>query len=158
MKNFYKEHRIFVILMGIVALCIIIMLIIGLKYFYFGNSKDERNNCPKINNDKTNEISKSLKAEQLVKDITINVNEKSPIVYMTIAFNNGISLVEAQGKAVTVLEKFTKEEKECYDFQFILKQDKTEGNEGFKIMGSANANGTSLTWNNNTQKSETSEK
>ena len=67
------------------------------------------------------------------------------------------SLVEAQGKALELLEKFNDEEKKFYDFHFTLEQKKSETGSGFIISGAKNVNGTNLVWNNNNEVTEKSD-
>ena len=70
-------------------------------------------------------------------------------VYFRFTFNSTASLVEAQSFAVKALDDFSDTEKAYYDFHFTLIEEASEKNEGFKIMGAKNVNGTNLVWDNN---------
>ena len=62
---------------------------------------------------------------------------------------NSIEIDDAKEVAKNSLDKFSDEEKKFYDFEFTIKQEKTDDQEGFLIMGSKNVNGIGLSWNNN---------
>ena len=40
-KRFYKEHRVFTILMSIVIVCLILIITVLVQIFYFGNGNDK---------------------------------------------------------------------------------------------------------------------
>jgi len=151
MKQFYHEHRIFVILMGLAAICLILILFLLFRYFYFGSSRNApRRTCENINEAVKVEKVSGLKEDKVINDADIRVNDRSNIIFVTINFNYEATLEVAKGKAITAYEKFDEEAKECYDFQFMLVQPATEGTEGFRIMGARNLTGTNFVWNNNT--------
>ena len=154
MKRFYKENRVFVILMAIVAVCLIVIVGVLLKYFFFGNSsspygnriKDEKKY--KLSEKEEKKIVSDLQTDETIKEAKVLTKVRT--IYVTITFNPGITLVEAQSKAVTVLEKFDEGQLGYYDIEFILKAQANESSEGFTIMGAKNVNGTNIVWNNNT--------
>ncbi len=154
MKQFYKENRVFSILMLIVAICLIIMIGVALKYFFFGNSsspygdrlKDESKY--KLSEKEEKEIVSSLESDETIKSASVRTSIRT--IYVNIEFNPGISLLEAQGKAVSVLEKFSEGQMGYYDIEFILSSLSTDSADGFTIMGAKNVNGTNIVWNNNT--------
>ena len=150
MKKFYHEHRIFVILMGLAAICLILVIFLLFRYFAFGNSRNvSRRTCENISEAVKSEKVSSLKEDKLIDGANIRVNERSNIVFVTINFNDEASLEVAKSRAVTAYEKFEDKAKECYDFQFMLVQEATPGIDGFRIMGAKNLTGTNFVWNNN---------
>ncbi len=154
MKQFYKENRVFSILMLIVAICVILIIGVMLKYFFFGNSsnpygdrlKDEKKY--KISDTEKKEIASNLETDEAIKKASVRVSVRT--IYVNIEFNPGISLMEAESKAVTVLEKFSEKQMGYYDIEFILECEGNDQAEGFTIMGAKNVNGTNIVWNNNT--------
>lgn len=154
MKQFYKENRVFVILMAIVAICVILIIGVLLKYFFFGNSsspygdrlKDEKKY--KLSEKEEKKIAADIENDETVKKASVRTSVRT--IYVTIDFNPEITLVEAQSKAVTVLEKLNEGQLGYYDIEFILKKEATDSAEGFTIMGAKNVNGTNIVWNNNT--------
>ena len=71
------------------------------------------------------------------------------MIYINITFTDGISLVEAEGKAQATVELFSEKELKFYDINYTLIQKKSDNVEGFTIMGAKNVNGSGVVWNNN---------
>ena len=73
MKQFYKENRVFSILMIVVAVCLLLIIGITLKYFIFGSSsspygdrlKDEKKY--KISDDLKTEVKSTLESDESIK-------------------------------------------------------------------------------------------
>lgn len=154
MKQFYKENRVFSILMIVVAVCLLLIIGITLKYFIFGSSsspygdrlKDEKKY--KISDDLKTEVKSTLESDESIKKASVRVSVRN--IYISMEFNTGVSLEEAKGKAVTALEKFSEDELGYYDVEFILTEESADNSEGFTIMGAKNVNGSNIVWNNNT--------
>lgn len=154
MKQFYKENRVFSILMIVVAVCLLLIIGITLKYFIFGSSsspygdrlKDEKKY--KISDDLKTEVKSTLESDESIKNASVRVSVRT--IYISMEFNTGVSLEEAKGKAVTALEKFSEDELGYYDVEFILTEESADNSEGFTIMGAKNVNGSNIVWNNNT--------
>lgn len=157
MKNiikFFKEHRIFTMLMAIVVVCIVLIITVLVNVFYMGNGSNKYGN--RLEGIKEVEISKSKQSDfenniannDKVKKADIRIQGK--IIYITLEIATGVKLEEAEGIALKSLDEFSDEEKAFYDFNFTLKQEDTNNSEGFIISGAKNKNGTGLVWNNNT--------
>ena len=154
MKQFYKENRVFAILMLIVGICLVLIIGVMLKYFFFGNSaspygdrlKDEKKY--KLSEKEQKEISSKLEEDETIQEANVHISVRT--IYVSIKFNSGITLVEAEGKAAGSLELFSEKQMGYYDIEFILTSDGADGAEGFTIMGAKNVNGTNIVWNNNT--------
>lgn len=154
MKQFYKENRVFSILMIVVAVCLLLIIGITLKYFIFGSSsspygdrlKDEKKY--KISDDLKTEVKSTLESDESIKKASVRVSVRT--IYISMEFNTGVSLEEAKGKVVTALEKFSEDELGYYDVEFILTEESADNSEGFTIMGAKNVNGSNIVWNNNT--------
>ena len=153
MKKYLKENRTLFILMIIAISCIVISIILLLKYFYFGNggtkygSRLEGIENVQISDSKRDEVASKISEDNLVKSATVTIMGKR--VDIRIVFEDTASLVDAEGIALKSLDNFSDEEKSFYDFEFTLKQEATEKTEGFLIMGAKNVNGSNLVWNNN---------
>lgn len=155
MKKFFKENRIFVIMMGIVLVCLIIIVSLLFVYFYRGNSKDKygtRLNDIKdvqiTNNEKSSVLNK-IKADENIKDASINIFGK--VVYINLAFKDGVLLDVAKSKALEFLDNFTEEELSIYDFQITLKETSSSG---YLVSGAKNNGASIITWNNNRSSEE----
>lgn len=153
-KQFYKEHRVFTILMAIVIVCVILIATVLIQCFYIGNGTDKYGN--RLDGIEKYEISE---ARQSDFENNIANNDKvmkadlilqGRIVYVTLQFEQSVSLEEAKSIALKSLDEFSEEEQKYYDFMFTLKQD-VVGSDGFVISGAKNASGTNLVWNNNTK-------
>lgn len=158
-KKFYQNNRVFVILMSIVLICIIIMMVCLINYFYgskkstvYGDRLDGIENV-EITESRQSEIESKLLSDELINKADIMLTGK--IVYVRLEFKEKASLIEAQGKAVGILDEFSEEEKKFYDYHFTLKQSASENNDGFIISGAKNVNGTNIVWNNNVEKKAT---
>ena len=155
MKKFFKENRIFVIMMGIVLVCFIIIVSLLFVYFYRGNSKDKygtRLNDIKdvqISNSEKNNVIAKIKNNPEIENVSINIFGK--IVYINLTLKEGILLDVAKSKALEILDNFTEEELNLYDFQITLKE---SSDTGYLISGAKNNGATTITWNNNRSSEE----
>ncbi len=153
-KNFWNQNRVLFVLFIIVFVCAIIILGVVLKYF-FGSSKSSYGDRldgiqeVEITDEVKNHFLESFNNDELVSNATIHI--KGKIIYITLHFKDGVSLVEAQSKALASLTSFEEKYLEFYDFHYTLKGEATENSDGFLIMGAKNVNGSGLVWNNNTE-------
>lgn len=158
-KQFYKEHRVFTILMAIVIVCVILIATVLIQCFYIGNGTDKYGK--RLEGIEKYEISESRQSDfennvaNNDKVTKADIILQGRIVYITLQFEQAVSLEEAESIALESLDSFSEEEKKYYDFMFTLKQDMV-GNDGFVISGAKNASGTTLVWNNNTKTSSSS--
>lgn len=152
-KKFWQENKVLATMTFIIIVCIIICVALLLKYFYFGNGGTKYGDRldgienVMITEDKKNEVKEALEAAEIVDSAKVEITGK--IVYTRIVFGEKATLVEAESLAVKALDYFSDEEKGFYDFSFTLIQEASANNEGFKIMGAKNVNGSNLVWNNN---------
>lgn len=152
-KKMWMENRILFVLFIITFICVCVILGVIVKYFFgvtksnYGERLEGIENV-QITDTLKNDFLASMKEDTTIKDISFE--SKGKIVYIYITFHEGISLVEAQGKALASLQKFEQNYLDFYDFHFTLKSDATENGGGFLIMGAKNVNGSGLVWNNNT--------
>lgn len=153
-KRFCKEHRIFIILMAVVIVCVILIGSLLFQCFYSGGTDKYGNRLDNIENytiesTKLDEIKAKILQDQSIKSAEIKITGK--IVYSTVTFVENTDLEVAKNVAVKILEDFTEAEELYYDFNFTLKSAKTDTNDGFLISGAKNSNGNGLIWNNNRQ-------
>ncbi len=153
MKKYFKNNRVISLLLGIIILSVIVIIVFSLKYFYFGNGQtnygDRLGGIKEvtINAERKKTLVTKFESDKLVKKSTLDVVGK--IIYIVVDFETKASLIEAQSKAVAMLEEFSEKEEAFYDFHFTLKQVASSGNDGFVISGAKNVKGTNLVWNNN---------
>lgn len=152
MKKFYKENRVYVILMGVVLVCFIIIGIFLLKYFYYGSGATKYGNrldggeTIEIKSKKEKSISTAIKENEKVSNAVVRAAGK--IVYISIYVSSDTTLQDAENIAVKALDYFSDEEKAFYELQFFLKNENKDN--GFTISGSKSIGDASITWNNNT--------
>lgn len=152
-KKFFKEHRIFTMLMAIVVVCLVLIITVLINVFYMGNGSNKYGNRlegienVKISSSKLSDFENNVANNDKVKNVEIRVQGK--IIYITMQIEPGVKLEEAEGIALKSLENFSEEESAFYDFNITLKQNSTENSDGFIISGAKNKNGTGLIWNNN---------
>ena len=164
LKGFLQRNKVIIILTLIVLVCVVIMALCLLANFYGGNDGDKYGRRTEgiekveITSARQSEIESKLEADEFISNRT-SIKIQGKIIYLRIVFEEGITLADAQAKAVTVLEEFSDEEKNFYDFHFTLKQASSETSEGFTIAGAKNVHGTNVVWNNNieVEKEETTE-
>lgn len=157
-KKFYKEHRIFTILMAVVLVCIVLIATVLIQCFYVGNGNDKYGN--RLEGIENYEISESRQKDfennvannEKVKSVDIQITGK--IIYITMQIQPNVALVEAKSIAQKSLESFSAEEQGFYDFNITLKQNSSDKSDGFIISGAKNKNGKGLVWNNNRQVTE----
>ena len=152
--KFFKEHRVFTILMAIVVVCIVLIVTVLINVFYMGNGTNKYGNRlegidkVQISESKQSDLENNIANNEKIKKVDIRVQGK--VVYITMQVEPGVILEEAEGIALKSLDEFSDEEKAFYDFNFTLKQNSSENSDGFIISGAKNKNGTKLIWNNNT--------
>ena len=154
LKNLWVENRVLLVLFIIVIICCFTIIGVCINYF-FGSSKSsygdrlEGINEVEITKDMKNNFVDTMESDQLISEVNLKVHGK--IVYVTLSFEDDVTLVEAQSKALASLLMFKEDYLSFYDFHYTLKGNKTDSSDGFLIMGAKNVNGTGLVWINNTE-------
>lgn len=158
-KKFYKEHRVFTILMAVVIVCVILIVTVLIQCFYVGNGNDKYGNRLEgienyqISESRQNDFEHNQANNDKVKSVDLIITGK--IIYITFQFQENVDLVEAESIALKSLEEFSEDEQNFYDFNITLKKKSTESSDGFIISGAKNKNGSGLKWNNNRQVTDT---
>ena len=153
LKGFYRNNRIYCILMGVSILCIALIAIAFLMYFIHQTKNDVYGNrlngieSVAISNEHKNEVITYFKEQEIVEEATINI--KGKIIYINIYLNNG-KVEDAQSLAIKSLEQFTEDEKNFYDINFTFaKKEETDDEEKdstFPIMGYKKSDKTIISW------------
>ena len=154
MKKFYKENRVFVILMGIALVCIAIIVGLLTNYVVKSSTNDMYGN--RLDGIKDVEITDSMVTEwqekilamAKVQDVVINIHGK--IVNFNIDFNNEVTLEEVKNTSISCLDLLTEDYRNFYDLQFIVTQSKNEESDSmYPILGYMKAGRTTISWSNN---------
>ena len=159
-KKFWNENRVLFVLGLILIVCVVVVGIVSLTYFYgsssnaYGNRLDSIKDAPL-----SDKLLKSVKTEMNSKTgvKNTNVKVKGKIVYIEVEYNDGITMDDAKKTTKEALKLFSEKELSLYDLQFIIK------NNDYTLMGAHNSNGSStseeddIVWNNYTIKEEKAE-
>ena len=160
-KRFYKEHRVFTILMSIVIVCMVLIGTVLFQCFYGGKGNDKYGNRlegikdVQIADSRLSDFENNIKTDGTVKEAEIKITGK--IIYVTLQMNEKVDIEAAKGIATKSLENFSAEEKDFYDFNYTLKKNTGEGIEGYLISGAKNKKSEAIIWNNNRKVTNTNE-
>ena len=145
-KKVWMENKILLVL----AIILLICLGVSVTYFYgsnsdkYGSRLDASKELP-LKNELFDDIKTELEKSESVSKVDTNL--KGNIVYVNITFNEGTDVEAAKKVADVVPTLFNDDELAVYDLQFTIK---SEGENGFTLMGARNSNGSGLiVWNNN---------
>lgn len=153
LRAFYKNNRVYSILMIISTMCIIAILVGVVLYFVGQTNKDKYGHrldgidAVSIKDDKIKEIETKIGENELVKDVNINVSGK--LIYVTISLNSG-KHSDSESIAQASLDLFSEEEKGFYDIQYIVDNLDKTSEENFPVMGYIKAGNSVIKWTNYT--------
>lgn len=146
LKKFYENNRIYSILMIISIICLLIIIFSVVFYFIhqtttsqYGNRLDNILDYPVEN--EINNVTEFLKSSDGVSDVSVDL--KGRIIYIIIKIDPAKSNEDIQNICTESLLKFSDNQKNYYDIQFIVER------EGFSpYLGSKSASQTIITWGN----------
>ena len=148
-KGFYENNRVYVILMIVSIICILIAVIGTCLYFVGQSTTDVYGNRlegidkVKIKDDRITEIEGSIKENELVDSAKIDIHGK--LIYLVIKIKDGVP-TDAENIAIKTLEKFSDDEKNFYDMQFIFDSLSEKDDNVFPIMGYKKASNSNISW------------
>ena len=127
-KKFYKNNRIYCILMGVSIFCLALIAVLGIVYFVNQTKNDKYGDrlngieSVQITDDHINEMVSEIEKNELVEKASISV--KGKIVYITVTLKDG-KRQDAEGIAVKSLSGLTEDEKAFYDVSFAFTNNDT---------------------------------
>lgn len=154
LKSFYKNNRVYSILMIISIICIVAILVGVVLYFLGQTSKDKYGNrlegieSVQIKDDKITDIEKKITENELVKSTEVVI--KGKLIYVTITLNSGTH-ADSESIAQSSLELFSEEERAFYDIQYIVDNEDDSIEENFPVMGYIKAGNSVIKWTNYVQ-------
>ena len=154
LKSFYKNNRVYSILMIISIICIVAILVGVVLYFLGQTSKDKYGNRldgiekVEIKESKLNDIEKKITENELVNNVDAVL--KGRLVYITITLNSGTH-ADTESIAQSSLDLFSEEEKAFYDIQYIVDNKDEKIEENFPVMGYIKAGNSVIKWTNYVQ-------
>lgn len=146
LKNFYKNNRIYSILMIISLFCLILM--VSGVVIYFVNQTVSSPYGNRLDGIKNHNIDSSIEdLKKYYKDskgvTNSNVRVQGRIIYIDVEMEKTTSNEAIQNLAVGCLEKIPDTEKTYYDIQFIFKREDLT-----PYLGSKSASQTVISWAN----------
>lgn len=150
MKNFYRENRVFSILMIISIMCILV--ICGFLLIYFFNGQGSNKYGDRLTGINENELSKTeisdykdkLMLEKGIDKAEVNLHGK--IIYVTIFLEKDSSVSDGVNASLKTLDSFSEEKQSFYDFNFIIEKEEKDEAEKFPVMGYKNALTSNIVW------------
>ena len=155
--NFYKTHRVLVILMAIAIVCLIVIGVFLIGSFYVNKDGDKYGsrlqNIEDYPLEKDRLIILQNKYEENENVDKVEMTVTGRIVYTHILSTDAGTLDALKEISSQILEEFSEDEKKYYDFHFTIKKisyTAADGNkiDGFLVLGAHNKNGNGLNWNN----------
>ena len=151
-KKVWNENRVLLVLGIILIICLVVVSIVSLTYFYgssdsvYGNRLEESEKTP-LNSKLFEDIKSELKQNESVKEVSTTL--KGNILYINITFNDATEMDSAKEIATSALTLFNDDELAVYDIEFTISSLSTPDFVGYTLMGARNANGIGeVVWNN----------
>ena len=146
LKKFYKNNRIYCILMGISLFCLALIAMLFVVYFVNQTRNDTYGNrlngieSMEISDSEKDEIVNVIKESDKVDKATVNI--KGKIIYVNVYLLDGNRDL-ANSIAVKVLNTLNEEKKDFYDINFSFNKD---DDEAFPFMGYKKSDATIISW------------
>ena len=148
-KKFYKNNRIYCILMGVSIVCILLIVLAFIFYFIEQTKNDAYGNrlngieSVTISDKHKTEIADSIKENEKISKVDIDI--KGKIIYINVYLKDG-TRDEAQAMAIKSLEKLTEDEKLFYDINFAFSKPDNTDDKTFPMMGYKKSDATIISW------------
>ena len=143
-KRFYRNNRIYCILMGISFASIILIVLALLAHFIhqntanaYGNRLEDIKNYPVQDN--IDESKSKTQENNLVENISVEI--KGKIIWFVIKVKADASLEDMQNVATSTLQYFSQENLGYYDIHYLMQR---EGKKGY--FGDKSASASAITW------------
>ena len=140
LKGFYKNNRIYCIMMAISIFCIALIGVAFLVYFINQTKTDAYG-------DRLNGIENVKITDKHKEEVIAGIKENKMVDKVTIVYLNSGKKEDAQSIAIKSLDLLTDEEKEFYDINFTFsKESKSEQEASFIMMGYKKSDATIISW------------
>ena len=152
-RDFYRNNRVYSILMLISTICIVSINTGDILYFLGQTNKDKYGNRlegienVEFKTESINTIKDSFFTNELVDSVDIEV--KGKLIYVSIILKSG-KHSDSESLVQSSLELFSDEVKSFYDIQFIVDNKDKEVTENFPVMGYMSAGASVVKWTNYT--------
>lgn len=153
LKKFYKNNRIYCILMFISIVCIMVMGVAIIVYFYNQMTTDSYGS--RLENISKYDLGTSLidlenfyKEQEGVENVTVRLQGK--IIYVDVHVVEAMKNEQIQTIATTCLDKISEENRTYYDIQFMFTRNNLNA-----YLGAKNSGNTNIVWTNYSYDTET---
>lgn len=149
LKGFYKNNRVYVILMVVSIVCVLSILIGVIVYFARQSTENPygdrlaRIEDKEIKEDRLTELENVIKENEIVNNATVTV--KGARINFLITLTEGVPN-DAENIAVKLLEKLSEDEKNLYDLLFQFDSDSDSEDNVFPIEGYKKYTSSTITW------------
>lgn len=146
LKKFYQNNRIYCILMIVSAICLIVILTSVIIYFFSQTSSSVYGH--RLDDIAEHQVDKEIEDLKGFFDSNdkvkySSIDKRGKIIYVVLDVNEALANEDIQSLCTESLDKLTKDQKEYYDIQFIVKRDGLN-----PYLGSKSAHQTVLSWAN----------
>ncbi len=151
LKGFYKNNRVFVILMGVALFCIALIAVAFIYLLLTQNSGDKYGNrlngieTVEITTTRLSDLEKEIKEDEKVEKVNSRI--KGKIIHVNIYLKEG-KATDAKNIAIKSLEFFTEDEKNFYDISYSVSKEGDVDDVTFPIMGYKKSDNTIISWTN----------
>lgn len=155
MKKFLENNKVLIVLGITLVICVIAILIVVFSFFLGGGKSldglraQDISSYP-ITNENKNKYISALKENDEVIDVSFSIKENKRTVYIEIDFKEDTALDDAKSKTLESISNISEKLLSYYDFEFLIKCNKSDASDGFTLFGARNVAGSGLVWNNNT--------
>lgn len=153
LKKFYKNNRIYCILMLISIVCILVMGVSVIVYFYNQMTTDSYGS--RLENIEKYDLGNSLsdlenfyKEQEGIESVTVRLQGK--IIYVDVKTIETMKNEQIQSIATASLDKISEENRTYYDIQLMFIRDNLN-----PYLGAKNSGNTNIVWTNFTYDTET---
>lgn len=149
LRNFYKNNRVYSILMLISVICIIAIAVGIVLYFLGQTNKDKYGgrldiiNGVEFSNKNILSIEEYYKASDMVEKIEINV--RGAIIYVNIVLKNG-TYDEVKLLVQDSIELFSEDVRKSYEIHFNVDNSDKESKDEFPISGKFKKDSSVVKW------------
>ena len=153
MKNKLKNNKVLLVLALILIICFVLIVVALFKYFYSGKNTSKYGD--RLEGAESYTLHSSMKSEierlyEKTEVSSVSIKQNGKIVYLTIDLAEVKKIEDAKSIALKSLDKFTDDEKNFYDIQFIITCSKEESssaeNNLYPKMGYKNSSSSVVVW------------
>lgn len=148
LKEFYKKNKKLTIIVGAIVVLLLLFLLVKGWLFpdfsksLYGNRLDGIKDVP-IEKNQVSTLKTNLTKESFVSNVDYEL--KGRLVNVEVTLHDGADKAKAKELGNKVLEEFTKEQKEYYDFQLFL----TSSDYSINYIGYKHKTSKEFIWSNN---------